>query len=40
MDLGLFNGDIKNRIHTADAKPVQHNLLRTPFKFEVEEKNI
>ncbi|VDI64392.1 Hypothetical predicted protein [Mytilus galloprovincialis] len=37
MDLGLFKGEIKHRIHTGDATPVKHRLRRTPLKFEGEE---
>ncbi|CAC5415384.1 unnamed protein product [Mytilus coruscus] len=32
MDLGLFKGEIKHRIHTGVATPVKHRLRRTPLK--------
>ncbi|CAC5359590.1 unnamed protein product [Mytilus coruscus] len=37
IDLSLFKGEIKHRIHTGDATPVKHRLRRTPLKFEGEE---
>ncbi|VDI46661.1 Hypothetical predicted protein [Mytilus galloprovincialis] len=37
MDLGLFNGDIKHRIHTGEAAAIKQQMRRTPLKFENEE---
>ena len=37
FDLGLFNGDIKHRVHTEDAPAVRHRMRRTQFRFEKEE---
>ncbi|CAG2209806.1 unnamed protein product [Mytilus edulis] len=37
FDIGLFNGDVKHRIDTGDAKPIRQKLRRTPLHFEKEE---
>ena len=37
LDIGVFNGNIKHKIDSGNAKPVKQRLRRTPLHFEKEE---